>query len=258
MANIWDRDRKVIIKKIVKLFDENVRNKCVNHGDCNEKHDGKDGHWLERQMGIKANASNTPDLFGFEMKNDTGSKTSFGDWSANYYIFKDNEYGISRDDFFNIFGKPNEKKGGRPSWSGEPIPKINRYNSFGQILEVDKQNNIFAVYSFDKDQRANKKSLVPFNLQKNDLILAKWDAESIKLKLERKFDELGWFKCLKDKNGIYQTIVFGGPITFKKWIMGVKSGLVYFDSGMYSGNFRPYSQWRAGNAYWNSLIIDRF
>ena len=67
---------------------------------------------------------------------------------------------------------------------------------------------------------------------------------------------MGWFKCNKDINGIYTTIVFGDPINFETWINGVKKGLIFFDSGMYAGNPRPYSQWRANNNYWESLITD--
>lgn len=31
-----------------------------------------------------------------------------------------------------------------------------------------------------------------------------------------------------------------------------------FDSGMYEGNPRPYSQWRANNNLWDSLIIESY
>jgi hypothetical protein len=60
------------------------------------------------------------------------------------------------------------------------------------------------------------------------------------------------------ENGVYTKIVFGGPITFDKWIDGVKKGLIFFDSGMYEGNARPYANWRADNKYWNSLIIEEY
>ena len=75
-------------KKILKLFKNNVLGKAPDTESFNQRHDGKDGHWLEAQMGIARNGDNAPDLFGFEMKNQTTSKTSFGDWSADYYIFK--------------------------------------------------------------------------------------------------------------------------------------------------------------------------
>ena len=69
--------------KIIELFQQNVYGKSPDTTEFNQRHDGKAGHWLERQMGIAANANNEPDLHGYEMKNSTGSKTTFGDWSAN-------------------------------------------------------------------------------------------------------------------------------------------------------------------------------
>jgi hypothetical protein len=243
--------------EIVKRFNENVRGKATGVMTTNSAHDGQDGHWLEQQMGIKANASNTPDLFGYEMKNQTTSKTTFGDWSADYYIYKDASCGISRDDFLTIFGKPNPEKGRRCSWSGEPCPKINVTNSFGQTLIVDSANNIRAVYSFSKDNRANKKELIPLLLQKEDLTLAKWNESSIRIKLENKFNQKGWFKCVK-QGGIYTQLAFGNPISFDVWIKWVKIGDVFFDSGMFQGNSRNYSQWRANNTFWDKLITERY
>ena len=72
--------------------------------------------------------------------------------------------------------------------------------------------------------------------------------------VERKFNQNGWFKCLKDSSGSYCSIVFGEPMTFLNWIELVKQGIVFFDSGMYVGNARNYSQWRANNNHWDSLI----
>jgi hypothetical protein len=248
----------VIKKKIIKLFTKNVFGKKPDISRSNIKHDGKDGHWLETQMGIAHNASNSPDLEGFEMKNNTTNKTTFGDWSADYYIFKDKKYGIDRDKFLMIFGAPNPLKKNRYSWSGKPTPKIGSYNTFGQILKVDKNNNITAVYSFSKDQRKDKKKIVPKSMQKDNLVIAKWSAEMMRKRVEDKFNMLGWFKCLKSIDGFYSNIVFGAPINFDTWIQGVRKGLIFFDSGMYQGNIRPYSQWRADNKYWNSLIIETY
>jgi len=121
---------------IIKLFKNNVKGKKVDSTMSNVRHDGKDGHWLEKQMGISHNADNEPDIYGFEMKNNTSSKTTFGDWSASYYIFKDDKYSITRDQFLTIFGAPNVLKGNRYSWSGKPTPKINSYNTFGQTFKL--------------------------------------------------------------------------------------------------------------------------
>jgi hypothetical protein len=245
-------------QKIINLFKKNIKGKNADLSKYESKHDGKEGHWLETQMNIKANASNLPDLFGYEMKKATKGKTTFGDWSANYYIFQDKKYNISRDIFLQIFGKPNAKKEGRFSWSGEPCPIIKAYNSFGQKLFVDKDKNIFVKYSFSKDQRKDKKKVVPVLMQKDNLVIARWDYQSIKEKLENKFNVKGWFRCLKDKEGVYSKIVFGDPVTFNKWIQGVESGEIFFDSGMYQGNIRPYSQWRANNSYWDNLITSTY
>lgn len=240
------------------MFRKNVRGKKPDLSKYRNKHDGKEGHWLEVQMKVKPNADNLPDLYGYEMKKSTLGKTTFGDWSANYYIFKDIKHKITRDRFLQIFGKPNAKKGGRFSWSGEPCPTIKSYNSFGQKLVIDKNSNIFAKYSFSKDKRPKKRSIVPKAMQKDNLTIAYWEANSIKKKVESKFNVKGWFRCLKDGDGVYTKIVFGDPLDFKKWIGGVEDGYIFFDSGMYQGNKRPYSQWRASNAYWDDLITSTY
>ncbi|MBE8233267.1 MAG: LlaMI family restriction endonuclease [Endozoicomonadaceae bacterium] len=248
------------IQKITELFKNNVQGKRADTSSSNARHDGKEGHWLERQMGIDPNANNEADIFGFEMKKQTRGKTTFGDWSANYYLFKNSNNTLTRDGgFLPIFGKSNEDKNGRYSWSGEPCPNIYRYNIFGQKLIVDNEENILAVYRFSEDQRNNKHDIVPIELQQEDLILAKWDKEGdkgIKVKLERKFNQKGWFRCEKNNAGIYTSIAIGSPISWNQWIKHVKTGEVYFDSGMYQGNPRNYSQWRANNSFWDELIIN--
>lgn len=246
-------------KRIIELFFRVIKGKKSNTITSNAKHDGKDGHWLEKEIGLKLNASNSPDLLGFEMKNDTTNKTTFGDWSANYYIFSNvSEYGLDRDAFLRIFGKPNKKKKGRYSWSGEPCPTIYGFNRFGQKLVVDKSQNILAIYSYSQDKRDNKDSIVPATLRQENLILARWDAKVIRKKLENKFNQNGWFKCLKNRDGVYYAIVFGEPINYDNWLELVKSGDVFFDSGMYQGNPRPYSQWRATNKFWDSLVTEKY
>ena len=58
------------------------------------------------------------------------------------------------------------------------------------------------------------------------------------------------------EDNIYTKIVFGKTIDFDTWIQNVKKGNIFFDSGMYQGNKRPYSQWRSNNSFWDELIID--
>ena len=245
-------------QEIIRRFNDYVRGRKPETTDANTRHDGKDGHWLERQMGVKANRSNDPDLFGYEMKNHTTGKTTFGDWSADYYIFKDGIYSLARDQFLAVFGKPNLAKKGRCSWSGEPCPKIGFFNTFGQKLMVDNDNNIVAVYCFSKDLRQDKLQIAPAPLQQENLVLAKWYMQSIKQKLDNKFNQNGWFKCLKNQQGVYESLVFGDPINFESWIALVKTGEVFFDSGMYQTNARNYSQWRANNSFWDGLITSRY
>ena len=242
-------------QKIIKLFDENVRGKRPETSSYNQDHDGKSGHWLEVQMGVKANASNAPDLFGYEMKNHTKDKTTWGDWSASYYIFKkDSGYNISKKEFLHIFGKSNTNKDGRYSWSGEPCPKIGKFNNFGQILKIDPDNNILALYYFSKDNRVDKLKIVPHNMQIEALILARWDAAKLEKLVERKFNQSGWFKCLKNKQGIYTKIVFGPPINYSDWLKLVRSQDAFFDSGMNEGTSRNRSDWRSNNSVWERLI----
>ena len=247
-------DRQTIIDRYMK----NVHGKKPDTTGFTTGHDGKEGHWLEIQMGIDPNGTNDADIFGYEMKNDTTSKTTFGDWSADYYIFADEKYDISRDDFLKIFGHPNPKKPGRHSWSGAPIPRIDRVNTYGQMLVVDNDKNVIATYSYSEDQREDKASIVPPKFQVDDLVIAQWDRDSLKAKLERKFNKKGWFKCMKDSDGKYHSIVFGSPINYDTWIAHVSNGDIFFDSGMYTGNPRHYSQWRANNSLWDKMVTDRF
>ena len=95
-------------------------------------------------------------------------------------------------------------------------------------------------------------------MQQEHLILARWNRDWMKAKVERKFNQKGWFKCLKNNEGVYSKIVFGEPMTYENWLEGVREGLIFFDSGMYQTNPRNYSQWRAYNAYWDNLVIESY
>lgn len=263
-------------EKIIDLFRKNVKGKIPNVEGKNKRHDGKKGHWLEEQFGIPANASNAPDLWGYELKNETTSKVTFGDWSANIYVFNnptfssifDGETRIeNRDKFLRIFGHQNEKKGGRYSWSGSPCPKIGSYNDFGQILVVDPNKDVVALYSYSHDKRIDKSNIVPKELQIENLVIARWYGEHsptskrgdkcLKEKLEDKFGK-GWFTCKTDENGKYDKICFGDGINYDEWLDWVSEGIVFFDSGMHEGNDRPYSEWRANNKFWDSLITETY
>tara|TARA_B100000963_G_scaffold349260_1_gene358063 strand:- start:1031 stop:1828 length:798 start_codon:yes stop_codon:yes gene_type:complete len=256
-------------EKIKKLYFENVHGNSPNIDNQNSKHDGAKGHWLEKQLGKEPDGKNEADFWGYECKNHTTSgKTTWGDWTPNYYIFdRDSGYDISRDAFLMIFGKPNAKKNNRLSWSGEPVPRTpNKTSNFGQYIVVDDESNINIYYDFSKDLRKEKNNIVPLELQKDNLLLAKWNGyeknnnskkTALETKVKKKFDNKGWFKCAMENN-IYTKIIFGKPVSFETWIEYVKSGDVYFDSGMYQGNIRPYSQWRSDNIFWDKLVIEEF
>lgn len=258
-------------KRIIELFNQNVKGKCADTSTSNKRHDGKRGHWLETQMGIAHNADNKPDLFGYEMKNETTSgKISFGDWSADEYIFlhgrgkkKTNEinvnYQITRKQFLEIFGKPNPDKENRLSWSGTPCPTYyGDITVFGQELAMDKNDNIVIQYHYSKDKRPNKSSIVPANMQCDALILARWKKETLKRKLEDKFNQYGWFTVSTNRDGTYVKIHFGEAMNYESWTSLFKVKKVFFDSGMYDGNVRPYSQWRATTGVWHSLIKESY
>lgn len=266
-------------KQIIELYFKNVHGKKPDTSNSNPNHDGKKGHWLERQFGISANGKNDADLMGYELKNETKSKTTFGDWSANEYIYTNPMYNEifnkrkrveNRDIFLHMFGDANNPKHpGRYSWSGSPVPKIGKYNDYGQILIVDTNNDIVAMYSYSHDKRSDKMSIVHKDLQLENLELARWyshdlpiinkrSPKSIKQKFEDKFSQNGWFTCKKDTDGKYCKICFGEPMNFYDWLDQIKQGIVIFDGGMYIGNSRPYSEWRANNKYWDGLIVEEY
>lgn len=275
-------DAEIIKFRLVDIFEKRVLGRKPDISAFNPEHDGKAGNWLEMQFGKNTDADNHADFWGFELKNETSSgKTTFGDWSPNYCIYKDREeYGdvflerrtcLNQDLFCRFFGKPNAEKNNRCSWSGEPVPNIWGYNAYGQLLVISENFDISIYYSFSHDTRINKFEILPTQLQKDNIILAQWFGlqfpagykprakdKLLRDKLEGKFNQNGWFKCKTDSNGVYDRICFGLPITFEQWINLIKQGHVYLDSGMHEGNSRPYQSWRANNTFWDTLIYDEF
>lgn len=262
---------------IIELFEKNVKGKVPNVISYNDRHDGKEGHWLEKQFGILHNAKNEADIYGYELKNQTRTKVTFGDWSANEYIFTNSKYknifnaktkSNNKDIFLKIFGRPNVKKEGRLSWSGEVCPKIDVYNKYGQKMIITENKDIEVIYNYYKDERIDKAEIVPSEFQYENIVLANWYGSysptnlkkdiCLKEKLEKKFNNKGWFTCKKNNYGEYEKICFGETINFDKWIDLVQEGIVFFDSGMYEGNSRLYSQWRANNSYWDNLIYETY
>jgi hypothetical protein len=247
--------RDQAMEAIIRLFEKRVKGKkpVVKKGSI---HDGEAGHWLEKRFGIRPNGNNSPDIHGFELKSASKQKTTFGDWSADKYIFDKKTGQCTRKEFFRIFGSPNAE--GRFSWSGSPVPKVSGWNNFGQRLILDESGSVYAVYRFENDQRLDKLEIVPPKMQSGQIAVAIWEGTSLQKRLEHKFGNHGWFKCLLDDSGAYAELVFGEPISFQRWIDDVRSGKIYLDSGMKEDNARPYSSWRADNRYWDNLIVSRF
>lgn len=80
--------REAVKQQIKAAFDQNIRGREPKVSATKNQHDGWEGHWLQEQFGLTADAKNAPDLNGFELKDDSGvGVTTFGDWSADEYIF---------------------------------------------------------------------------------------------------------------------------------------------------------------------------
>lgn len=253
-------------QEIIALFNSNVKGVEICLEGQNVGHCGKEGHWLESKMGIKHNAKNEPDINGYEMKK-SSSKTTLGDFSASEYAFSrkrsllnllntwSDEIKIERSDFIRIFGNPNAAKNNRYSWSGSCVPTYNTWNSNGQTLTVRDNNDIIIYYSFSKDTRVVKNEF-PKYLQKDNIVIAVWKEEKMKPHINNKFNKKGFFICKKIGKK-YEKICFGKPFSFEYFIECIKNKKIIFDSGMYQGNSRNYSQFR-GSSFWGELITEEY
>jgi hypothetical protein len=242
-------------KYITELFKKNVKGRRPPP-PRHSLHDGFVGYWLEKRMRVFHNGKASSDFPNYEMKSGTPWKTTLGDWSADFYIWQDPRRQITRTQFMKVFGKYNREKS-RYSWSGQPVPKIGKSNEYGQRLRVEPDGSIVALYSHSKDTRSQKTKIVPKSLRRENLVLAKWNASSLKKRLSEKFGRAGWFRCLRDRAGFYCKIVFGPPLRYKAWLQAVRENIVFLDSGMHQGNSRNYSSWRARNTYWEALESTR-
>jgi hypothetical protein len=254
------KNSKAIRSLIEERFAKYVRGQKPDLTGYNLKHDGAEGDWLTKKMGLTVNGKNEPDFQGFEMKKDS-AKTTFGDWSPDYALYLSPKRGVksalSRSEFLRIFGSPKvhkePHKNGRHSWSGEVFPTVKGLNKYGQIMKVEKSGDIKAMYFYKSDTRPEKSKLVPKQYQEEGIILAHWTRERLRARLERKFNQLGWFKCLKDSDGRYSELQFGRPINYEEFLKMVISGDVFCDCGMHDGNPRPYMTWRASHRIWDLL-----
>ena len=270
---------------IIDAFKHNVLGTKPSDQELNLNHDGAEGHWLEVRLGKSPDASNEADFWGYECKKGTRSKVSWGDWTANYRIFCDMNYfpnssiGKNQTEFVRIFGQPNPNKGNRFAWCSPNSPRYCGVTSdHGHDLSIDENLDIILTYSYSKDQRANKFLIVPSHFQKENLLIMKWfgthdsfksykdraqsdpnilfhpSQTSLQSKVENKFGIYGWFKCLKDREGIYEKIEFGDSLSYLEWLKHVEDRNIYFDSGKREDSTKPYESWRSDNRFWRTLV----
>jgi len=238
-------------QQIITIFNNNVKGREMCLEGQNINHCGKEGHWVETQMGIKHNAKNEPDINGYEMK--TGSKiTTFVDKAPDNMFLDGNLMSkrnkISKTEFWDKYGsekETNEKTIG--GW------KIDKYNKCGQKIGVDDANNMYVLYDYDQDMRENKEGL---QLNKTPHIIMQWNATTFKNTIENKFNKKGFFKCKKIGNK-YEKVCFGNKITFDEWITAFKNAIIYHD-GYSKLNGRGRHVFRASNKFWDELITEEY
>jgi hypothetical protein len=259
-------DRK---KQIIELFNKNVKGKAIDISNMNRRHAGAEGHWLEERMELQHNSRNSPDIFGYEMKKES-KKITFGDFSASEYIYSkrkpiinetnkwiDENIQMTRNEFIKYFGNANMKKHGRYSWSGKCVPCYGKYNDCGQKMIIDDCNNICIYYRYDKDIRKHKKEY-DF-LENGKILIVIWLESKMQKHIDNKFNAKGFFICKKNKDGLFDKICFGKAFDFSYFVKNIKNGNIIFDSGMYFGNNRNYSQFRSScSKFWNLLIVEEF
>ena len=255
-------------KYIIELFNKNVKGIEIILDDKNKNHCGKEGHWLEEKMNIKHNSKNEPDINGYEMKK-YSNKITLGDFSASEYAFSgknkrniinkinnwSDDIKISRTEFIQYFGNKNINKNNRYSWSGSCVPTYDNWNDNGQNLLILENNDIVIYYSYSKDKRPDKNNF-PLFLHNDDIVIAIWKEEKLKNNINNKFNKKGFFICKKNGN-TYDKICFGKPFNFEYFIESIKNKKIIFDSGMYEGNNRNYSQFR-GLCFWDELIFEEY
>jgi len=275
---IIDNDEPTIIYQTQNIEDDINKQLIIDKFMTNVKHKeilitsnlhcGSEGHWLETQMGIIHNANNEPDILGYEMKKNS-SKITFGDFSASEYLFsnkkeiiekinnwKKDENKITRTEFIKYFGTPNPLKNNRYSWSGSCVPTYGSWNFCGQMMSFNNNLELCIYYSFDKDMRTDKQ-LYPIFIQ-NNIVIAIWERNKLEQHINKKFNKKGFFIC-KKINNTYEKICFGKPFDFNYFVDNLKNKNIIFDSGMYEGNSRNYSQFRSSaNNFWNILITEEY
>lgn len=254
-------------QEIVDKFLKCVKGVFINTDESNERHCGKEGHWLEKQMNIKHNSKNQPDINGFEMKK-YSNKITFGDFSASEYLFSKTKHfinsynnwksdlvNINKTTFIEFFGT---QKNNRYSWSGSCVPTYNVWNTCGQKLIITDSSDICAIYSYAEDTRHDVKEKFPDYLKNGEIIIAVWKNEKMRKHIDSKFNANGFIIMMKE-DGVYNKLCFGKRFDYDTFIAGIKNRTIIFDSGMYVGNNRNYSQFRSSSTtFWKDLITEEY
>jgi len=256
--------------ELVEIWETEIRGKKTS--EITMSTHGSLGHWVQEKFGQDLDSDKDADWRGLEIK--TGrQKMTFGDWGPSKWMWttnkgkKNENKGLhpdvieNQDQFVRMFGKPittesvryrrekDEDKRklllGRHSWSST-CPKIDQFNDAGSRLVVNPDNSIEAIYLYHKDQRGNKSELVNKKFHTGTVIIGRWESAKLDDHVTRKFGQKGWVKFV-EKGGVYVQMQLFPPIKLSTFLEWVKKGLVFFDTGMYEGNPKPYCQFRASN-----------
>ena len=277
-------------KRIIKeRFNSKVFGKYPDKDELSALHKGALGHWFESMLGSKIDSDGNADILGFECKIDS-TKTSWGDWGANYRIFADETFGFKSSitenmwDFVRYFGVLREDtiKGSYYSWSGTHVPtNLNDSTVAGTTLSK-KDGDILITYNIDDDKRADKSLLLPKYLQKNNLVLMKWcgtnlsfanfkndvivnnrpikvkfnglnQSVSLEARLKRKFNINGMIIGLSDKKRGFYGLRFLKPVSLNDWLLFLENKDVFYDTALTTLNKRPYNQWRSNKKFMLTL-----
>ena len=113
-------------------------------------------------------------------------------------------------------------------------------------------------YSYLKDKRQEKISYQE-NFKTNEpIVLALWTKSKLENHILSKFGVKGFYICKKNNENVYDKICFGKKIDFQFFKTGVENKKIILDSGMYQGNSRYYSKFRADKSFWDELIIEEY
>jgi hypothetical protein len=229
---------------IVKKFNANLKGKIFEK-DGNNKHCGDEGNWIEKQMGIKCNGNNKPDLLGYEMKKQS-IVTTFIDKAPSVFLLEENKIVKNKEDkkiFWNIFQRTNSSGIRIGGW------KLDEWDNDGQSMHIDENNNIVILYNYSFDKRPEIDKILPkyYKNNKSHTIIS-WYKIDLENAINNKWNQKGFFVCKKNKEGIYDKIYFGNHFDFDYWLENVKQKNIYYDGysiygGRWRGCFRSQSKW---------------